>query len=347
MAVTLHEIAQRLGIHKSTVSRVLSGSTQGSYISERRRQQILDTAAEMGFRPNALARAVRTGRTHQIGVFAATAPSGPGGAARLAHDAAADFLVGINARLAAGGYVMVLRGIGPEERSLADVRELRERVFDGLIVVGVAGEEIREQAEEAYPACVWADANVWRPERCIRRDEEAAGRLAAERLADLGCRRVLYTVRPEPSEGRPHYSEPLRLAGVRAGAEARGLAFEAFRSGPGVPTAEAADALRSADPETAVVAYSAYDALRLQTLCADLRLRPGEDFALACCDSMPLFRGTWPGLARVEFDRWSMGHAAADMALAALDDPAAPPPSRLVLDGWIDGATAPPRNTRA
>ena len=63
---TIHDIAKRLNISASTVSRALNGNP---VISESTRKKIRETADEMGYRPNTLAASFRTKRTNTIGVI--------------------------------------------------------------------------------------------------------------------------------------------------------------------------------------------------------------------------------------------------------------------------------------
>src|SRR5919109_686197 len=65
MAATLREIAARLGIAESTVSRAFN---EPQRVSSRTRKRVLQVAAELGYRPNAAARALSTGRTRTVGV---------------------------------------------------------------------------------------------------------------------------------------------------------------------------------------------------------------------------------------------------------------------------------------
>jgi len=63
---TIHDIAKKLDISASTVSRALNDNP---LISESTRKKIKDTAAEMGYRPNVMAANFRTRRTNTIGVI--------------------------------------------------------------------------------------------------------------------------------------------------------------------------------------------------------------------------------------------------------------------------------------
>lgn len=63
---TIHDIARKLKISASTVSRALNDNP---IISESTRKKIRQTAEEMGYRPNTLAASFRTKKTNTIGVI--------------------------------------------------------------------------------------------------------------------------------------------------------------------------------------------------------------------------------------------------------------------------------------
>lgn len=71
MRVTIRDIAKRLDLSTATVSKVLSGR-ESAFISEATRQKVLETAREMGYRPNRVARALVTGKTDIISLWAQT-----------------------------------------------------------------------------------------------------------------------------------------------------------------------------------------------------------------------------------------------------------------------------------
>ena len=66
METTIHDIAKKLNISASTVSRALKDNP---LISEATRKLIKKTAKEMGYRPNIMAANFRTKRTNTIGVI--------------------------------------------------------------------------------------------------------------------------------------------------------------------------------------------------------------------------------------------------------------------------------------
>jgi len=65
MAVTLKDVALRAGVSPSAVSRTF---TEGASVSDATRKKVTKAATELGYRPNALASSLTTGRTKLIGL---------------------------------------------------------------------------------------------------------------------------------------------------------------------------------------------------------------------------------------------------------------------------------------
>ena len=64
--VTILDVAERAKVSKSLVSLVMRDAPN---VSQKRRAAVLRAAAELGYRPNELARGLVRGRTHTIGVL--------------------------------------------------------------------------------------------------------------------------------------------------------------------------------------------------------------------------------------------------------------------------------------
>src|ERR671916_1711296 len=101
---TIARVAQEAGVGVGTVSRVINGSAS---VSEATRRRVMDVIAELGYEPNATARALSTGRTGAVGVIAPffTEPS------------VTERLRGVTQRLAGAGYQLILYDVErPEQR---------------------------------------------------------------------------------------------------------------------------------------------------------------------------------------------------------------------------------------
>ncbi|MEO1420127.1 MAG: LacI family DNA-binding transcriptional regulator, partial [Pseudomonadota bacterium] len=66
MATTLKDVAEKAGVSRSAVSRTF---TEGASVSEKTRKKVERAADELGYRPNALASSLTTGRTKLIGLI--------------------------------------------------------------------------------------------------------------------------------------------------------------------------------------------------------------------------------------------------------------------------------------
>jgi DNA-binding LacI/PurR family transcriptional regulator len=122
-----------------TVSRVINGSAS---VSEATRRRVLEVVAELGYEPNATARALSTGRTRSVGVIAPffTRPS------------VIERLRGVAPMLAASGYQLVLFDVERPEQRTGVFRSLIGRV-DGLLSISLAPPkaELRRLAAAGIP----------------------------------------------------------------------------------------------------------------------------------------------------------------------------------------------------
>ncbi|MDE5641498.1 MAG: LacI family transcriptional regulator, partial [Bifidobacterium castoris] len=85
---TMKQIAQCVGVSVSTVSLVLNGR-DGGRVKPQIAQRVREAADEMGYQPNALARSLRTSRTHIVGFISVEVATTPyaGGMIQGAQDA--------------------------------------------------------------------------------------------------------------------------------------------------------------------------------------------------------------------------------------------------------------------
>lgn len=68
MRATIRDVASASGVHISTVSRTFSAP---HLVNAETRSRVLATAESLGYRPNRAARALITGRTHNLGLIVA------------------------------------------------------------------------------------------------------------------------------------------------------------------------------------------------------------------------------------------------------------------------------------
>jgi DNA-binding LacI/PurR family transcriptional regulator len=332
-SATMHDVARRAGVSQSTVSLVLNARLTSVKISDETRQRVLQAVEEIGYRPNLSARSMKNRRSGQVGVLVQNNRR-----LRHTHPLAWEFILGINEGLEGGKHIMsLIRYDDVASEGAFRAQALEGHLLDGLIVVNMVDESVQQRVEELMPHCIWVDNNVWRPQNCIRRDEVDAGATAMQAIIDLGYREVLCL--QGAIEVTPHYSFAQRRKGVhrvakQAGTEVREVVVSQRES-----LMEVASKLR---PQTGVIALDTYLLNALVGCCAEAGVRPGHDFALACCDDDFQDLPYSAPISRVSFDRFEMGRQAAQMMLHLLQSPDDPCPSRLLRGTLQPGSTTPP-----
>lgn len=338
MTVTLSQIARRMKVSPRAVSYALNGQPG---VSDATRRRIQTAAREMGYRPNAAARSMRSSRTGHVGVLIRN-----DNADRLTHLMAFETILGINQGLEDAGYVLSMVRIGDVEKGLdSNSRVFDEHVLDGLIVFCEMPNRVDRKVQKLIPRVVWVESQTWERSYCLRRDEEQAGRLCAWHMAELGYRELVWIAHPGTQKSNvvvPPYSGEARERGVSSAAASTGVALRRFELAYDDPQAwrQIPALLASLGPATAVIAGQAYQARFFQHAAASVGLTAPRDFGLCSCDDGYDVTSMWPGLSRASFDRYAMGVAAAEMMRDRLERPDDDCPSRTIACHWVPGHTA-------
>jgi len=208
---TMQDIADRVGVHRVTVSNVLNGKLKfGRSDAFARAAEIRRVAMEMGFRPSSAAKATRTGRTGFVGMIRSPL------LAYSVHNPAFD--MGIDEALHERGLCLV-RDIIDHAARPEDVtvpRIVRENSVDGLIINYVMGTPplIREVLDRCRVPAIWI--NRKRDHNCVHPADEGAAFDATVHLLQHGHKDVLFlgaTLRTAKNPHEPHYSSIDRQVG--------------------------------------------------------------------------------------------------------------------------------------
>ena len=121
---TLRDVAALAGVHPATASRALNPATKGMTSADTA-ERVLRAAEQLGYRPNAVARSLRTARSSSIGVVVPD----------LTNPLFPPIVRGIEAALAPHGYVLLIVNTDNNLTQEAQlVASLRARSIDGLIL---------------------------------------------------------------------------------------------------------------------------------------------------------------------------------------------------------------------
>jgi len=219
----MKQIARLAGVSQSTVSRILSRSTSRVPISEETRERVLAAMKEMGYRPNLLARRLRSDEPHALFIALATASQAPLVVLSSVYNGAVLY--------ASSSPVPIQLTVEPYGRGhLRDLPGLLSMSrFNGAIISNSSPEDERFLAGQgvAVPVIVFNR----RVDGCNYIDSTNAqsGRLAAEYLIQRGRRHlcVLYAAMLTQSTDlrRQAFLETAQQHGLPRWAEAVGATF--------------------------------------------------------------------------------------------------------------------------
>jgi DNA-binding LacI/PurR family transcriptional regulator len=176
MAVTSRDVAQRAGVSQSTVSLVLSGKAAGR-VGAATVALVEQAAADLGYRPNVAARALRTGRARSLGL--------------VVPDVTNPFfgLLLRGAQRAAGdhGYTVALVDANRSaDARRYEIRALQDAAVDGYLTFDLDPRTIDPGWNEPTVSIEGWDGDVPR----VRLDVEGGIEAAARHLLDLGHTRI-------------------------------------------------------------------------------------------------------------------------------------------------------------
>ena len=128
---TLKQIAERCGVSLSTVSKALNGAED---VSRDTMLRIREVAKEMGYMPNAAARALKTSRSYCFGLLMADSVSRD-----MPHEFFVRIIVSFKSRASELGYDIISINNHLGGRKIDYAEHARYRNCDGILVV--AGNE--------------------------------------------------------------------------------------------------------------------------------------------------------------------------------------------------------------
>ncbi len=320
----MYDVARLAGVSHQTVSRVLNDRPN---VREETRERVLRAIVQLGYRPNAVARALVTRRTRRIGVISSYS--------RLFGPASTLFAIEQAAR-AAGYTVTVTSTEGMDgARTRSAVSAMADQSVDGIIVIATSDSAARSiRGMPAVVPVVALEAAYSADVPVASIDQELGARLATEHLLGLGHRGVVHLAGPADfPEARQ------RIDGWRSALSLAGMTEQVLLQGDWSPGAgyRAAAELATRDEVTAV--FAANDQLALGLLCGldERGIRVPEDISVVGFDDIPESEFLVPSLTTVHQDFDEVGRRGMRILMNLIAggdvDPAASEPvePRLVL----------------
>jgi DNA-binding LacI/PurR family transcriptional regulator len=198
---TLEDVALRAGVSRALVSIVMRGAAGASAETRRR---VMDAAGEIGYRPDARARLLASGRSRLLGVVF--------GMSGRFHT---ELLDGLYAAAEKEGYQVILSALTPGRDEGRAVETLLDFRCEGVVLLAP------DRAVPVLAGRLPVVAVGWRVETqavdVVRTSDEVGMRQAVDHLVGLGHRRILHIdggAGPVPTSRRRAYRTAMRRSGL-------------------------------------------------------------------------------------------------------------------------------------
>ena len=325
--VTSTDVAKLANVSQSAVSRTF---TPGASVSDATRNKVLAAAEALGYRPNALARSLISGRSHIVGLVIAY----------LENHFYPIVIERLSRALQAHGYhvLLFMTEPGQQDKVIGDILQYQ---IDGVVLASVTlSSHIAEEcAGLGVPVLLFnryiADAHA----SSVTSDNVDGGYKLAQFLAGKGFRRIAYIA------GKENASTNLdREQGFIKGLAASGQTLWKREVGDYLfeGATEAARRLLKADelPDVIFVANDHMAFAVMDVIRSEFGLRVPEDISVVGYDDVP--EAAWPAydLTTVEQPVDEMIAAAAEILLEQMEQKVVNPvhrvaEARLVVRGSV------------
>lgn len=305
-AVRIVDVAALAGVSPGTASKALNGTGQ---LRQETRERVRRAAEQLGFTPDSLGRALKSGRTYTVGL--------------VTTDSFGRFsipvMLGAEDALGAGEMAVMLCDTRDDHvREQHYLRTLAARRVDGIIVTGRRSEPRPPVVVPAPVPVVYVftpSADV--DDTSVVVDDAAGARLAVEHLLDVGRRRIAHVTGPAD-----HLSARVRADAAVETAAAAGAATGGVRYGDWSERwgRQAAAALLRTEPDLDAVSCGSDQIAR--GVCDALReagRRVPDDVAVVGFDNWEVMAtASRPPLTTVDLRLEELGRRAAELLLDAV-----------------------------
>lgn len=331
---TLRDVADAAGVHPATASRALNPDTR-RLVNIETAERVIQVAQALGYRPNPIARSLKTARSGSIGLVIPD----------LTNPLFPPIVRGIEDVLGPAGYsAWIVNTDNDPDREVAQIESLRRRHVEGLIVATARLEHpfLDGLAAGGLPLVLVNRRMARGDVPSVTADDAAGVALAVRHLVELGHRRIAHLAGPQDtSTGR-----------TRALAYRQALADHDLPDDPRLTVecrswTEAAgaralhDLLDSGAAVTAVLAGNDLIALGCYDTLTERSARCPDDLSVVGFNDMPYADKLNPPLTTVRIPHYAIGVEAAQLLLDRLRDPQRHPRSVLLpLTLVVRGSTA-------
>ena len=328
---TMKEIADLAGVSTATVSHVVNGTKK---LSPETTERVLTAIQKLNYKPNTLAKSLRCGQTHNIGILVEDIRGLP----------VAEIVSGISETLSKSGYRTLMfdlhlleklynqyeQIVAYRERINAGIAVLQQSHVDGIIYVGMHDRHLDQLFDPLDRPLVFAYSHGTQTDTYVTYANLDSAFEMTNYLISKGHERIAVIA------GHPHsYPTVMRLKGCQKAMDEAGLKLpnEYIRYGDweydsGYNCTK--ELLSCEDRPTAIFAMNDLMAAGCIHALQEAGLRVPGDIAVVGFDNREIARYLQPPLTTVALPNTEIGIRAAKHILSRIQNPDAPPQREIV-----------------
>ena len=309
MSVTVNEIAEKCGVSRTTVLRALNNQSR---VSDATRKRILETAKELGYRPNLLARSFNTGRTMMIGMVAIN----------MDNMVFVESLSAINREAQHKGYSLNIALNGENcQAEQRRIQEFADRRMEGILLSAISkGKEYEDFLKSLNTPIVCVGNYVCDSFSTVMIDEAQAARDAVKLILSKGYERIIFVCPPlSVQEERNVYSHVQRNIGFNAELDLHPEVGRQIITGDNY-IEQLSSCLEKPAKRTAILCSGDIYALNIMRHFKDIKLKTPRDVGIMGFDNIGMLDFIVPRLTTVSTSIENVAAVAVDELIAHIMD---------------------------
>ena len=313
--VTIRDIAREVGCSTATVSNVLNGCGR---IGKATAKRVQATCQRLGYAPNSAGRSLRNRKTENIGLLFY-----PSCAKIFRNIFYSEVLAGLEERLAAAGYNLLLASYNIATQHNEIPKFIREGNVDGVILLGGCPDNFKSSlARSPKPVLLLDTDSINDSVDSVTTDGFRAEMDAVSYLVKNGHRRIAMLCHTFDN-----YNESMRMEGFLSAARRFGI--ETTCSVIRVETNdEAAQSIlkqfKTKEPYTAACFVNDDMAVHVMLQLQSKGLSVPKDLSVIGFDNTTFSQTITPKLTTIAIDREQLGTEGAELLLYRLNNPDLP-----------------------
>ena len=320
MGITIVDVAKRAGVTVSTVSYTLSGKRS---VSEHARARVLQAIEELNYQPHALGQALRSKRTHTIGILYPAA--GPG-----LSSLQLEFIEGASIVTTERNYGLFLWSSQDQDQGVLQM--IKRGFIEGVILMEIRMKDPRVaiMKERRYPFVMIGHGHDNSPENdgtsFVDLDFPAAIRTSVDHLANLGHQDIAFlNIGPAMKQGAAYSVRATQS--FEQSITQFGLQGQTYPCPPDPQKGyELVRSILEQRPHlTGIITINSWVVGSILRAVQERGLRIPEDFSVVTMLPSHLAEMVHPAMTSIDFPYQEMGRIAAEMLIRKLDDPHALP----------------------